>query len=181
MAGQDISGILNDILQDSQKIAIQAVKDAAHKAQDDVINEAKNYLQEYYGNYTPKRYKRTYKLKRAIMPYWADKSTSNHLSIEVGVQYKASALKGAYHSNSRWHQSGGKWNPVTDYSNFTSDNGIPEPEWILDNFLYGVHPWAQQDSNYTDTLMEQFLENELPNRIDSYIQSAFFGAITSRL
>lgn len=178
---EDIGQILNGILNDSKQMAIQAIKKAAHQAQDDVIAEAKTYLQEYYGNYTPKAYKRTYRLKRAIMPYWADRSSSGHLSIEVGVQYKASALKGAYHSNSAYHQSGGAWRSVTNHADFSSDNGIPEPEWILNNFLHGIHPWAQQDFNATYTLMDEFLDNELPARIDSYIQSAFFGAITSRL
>lgn len=181
MAGQNIGGAFSDLLKDGKAIAVQAIKKAAHQAQDDVIKEAKNYLQEYYGNYTPKQYKRTYRLKRAIMPYWADRSTGDHFSIEIGVQYNASALKGAYRSNSAYHQSGGAWIPVVDKSEFSSDNGIPEPEWILNNFLYGVHPWAQQDSTYTDVLMEYFLENELPSRLDSYIQSAFFSAITSRL
>lgn len=179
MAGKDIGQVLNGILQDSQRIAIQAVKSAANKAKDDVIEEAKTYLQEYYGNYAPKVYKRTYQLKNAIKPYFSDKSTASHVSIEVGVEYDAGALK--YYSNSKYHQSGSEWKPVTNYAEFTSDNGIPEPEWVLNNFLHGIHPWAQQDSNATYTLMEEFLENELPNRIDAYIQSAFFNAITSRL
>ena len=144
-------------------------------------DEIESYLQKYYTNYTPKRYNRTHRLKRAILPYWADKTGKNGISIEVGVQYKSSALKGAYRSNSSWHQSGDTWRSVTDRSKFSSDNGIPEPEWILNNFLEGVHPWAQTDGESTNSLMEEFFDNELPNRINQYVQDELFAAITSRL
>ena len=110
-----------------------------------------------------------------------DHSNGSNLSIEVGVEYDSSKLKGAYHSNSRWHQSGDTWRSVTDRSKFSSDNGIPEPEWIMNNFLDGVHPWAQTDTESTDSLMKKFFDSELPNRINQYVQDELFGAITSRL
>ena len=181
MAVKGLDAAFDAIIKDCQAVAVEAVKNAAKKAQADIVKEADNYLQRYYSNYSPKRYKRTYRLKRAILPYWADKTGKNGISIEVGVQYKSSALKGAYHSNSPWHQSGDTWRAVTDYSKFSSDNGIPEPEWIMNNFLEGVHPWAQTDSESTNSLMEEFFENELPNKINQYIQDELFAAITSRL
>lgn len=169
------------ILQDCQAIAVEAVKNAAKKVQDDIVKEADNYLQEYYGNYQPKQYKRTYRLKRAIMPYWADRTGGNGISIEVGVQYKSSALRGAYTSNSRFHQSGDVWKVVTDHSYVTGDNGIPEPEWILDNFLSGQHGGYHQDGSSTNTLMLDFFENKLPARIDQYVKDSLWHAITSKL
>ena len=182
MAGQSIDDVFAKILKDCQGVAIQAVKNSAKKAQNDIVKEAYNYLERYYKNYPrPKMYKRTYRLKRAILPFWADRSGKNGISIEVGVQYKSSALKGAYRSNSRFHQSGDAWREVTDRSHITSDNGIPEPGWILTNFLEGVHPWAQKDSESTNSLMEEFFNTQLPNRIEQYVQEGLFNAIVSGL
>lgn len=181
MAGQNIDAVFDEILKDCQAVATEAVKNAAKKVQDDVVKEANSYLQEYYRNYKPSKYKRTYRLKRAILPYWADRTSSNGISIEVGVQYKSSALKGAYRSNSRFHQSGDTWKVVTDHSYVTGDNGIPEPDWILENFLKGEHGGYQRDFNATYTLMPDFFENQLPKHIEQYVQEELFNAITSRL
>lgn len=194
MAVQGLDAAFAAIIKDCQAIAVEAVKNAAKKTQDDIIKEAESCLQKYYANYSPKIYKRTHRLKRAILPYWADRSGKNGTSIEVGVQYKSGALKGAYRSNSRFHQSGDVWKSVTstdDYSlnipspdkieKIGSDNGIPEPHWVLNNYLEGIHPWAQTDSESTNTLMTKFFDDELPSHIEQYVSEALFAAITSRL
>lgn len=179
---KSIDEVFDGIVKDCQAIAVEAIKNTAKEVQADIIKEAKSCLQKYYSNYpNPKVYKRTYRLKRAILPYWADKSNKNKTSIEVGVQYKSSALKGAYKSNSRFHQSGDTWKSVIDKSKLTTDNGIPEPDWILENFLEGIHPWAQNDTESTNSLMEEFLDTKLPDRINQYVQKELFNAITNRI
>ena len=45
--GKDIDRVLNGILSDYKAIALEAVEDAAHKGQEDIIKEAKKYLQYY--------------------------------------------------------------------------------------------------------------------------------------
>lgn len=181
MAVQGLDAAFAAIVKDCQAVAVEAVKNAAKKTQKDILKEADNYLQRYYSNYTPKRYKRTRQLQNAIKPVIEDHSTGASTSIEVGVEYDSSALKGAYRSNSRWHQSGGAWKSVVDYTDFSSDNGIPEPEWIMGNFLEGIHPWAQTDGESTNSLMEEFFDVQLAGRIEKYVQEELFAAITSRL
>lgn len=181
MAVQGLDAAFAAIIKDCQAVAVEAVKNAAKKTQKDIIKEADNYLQRYYSNYKPKRYQRTHQLKNAIKPVIEDHSTGTSISIEVGVEYDSSALKGAYKSNSRWHQSGDVWKPVVSYTDFSSDNGIPEPEWIMGNFLEGVHPWAQTDGESTNSLMEDFFDVHLAGRIEKYVQEELFAAITSRL
>lgn len=187
MAGQSIDDAFAAVIKDCRVIAVEAVKNAAKKAQKDILKEADSCLQKYYSNYpNPKMYNRTYRLKRAIVPYWADRTNGKSISVEVGVQYKSSALKGAYRSNSRYHQSGDVWISRFDDEGFnfdSGDNGIPEPDWILINYLEGVHPWAQDDgvANSTNTLMEQFIYTELPNRLEQYVRDELFVAISSRL
>ena len=180
MAVQGLDAAFDAIIQDCQAIALEAVKDAAKKAQKDILKQSYRYMAKYYANYRPKVYKRTKNLHRAITPVFEDRSSAAGISIEVGVEYNSGLLKG-YYCNSRFHQSGDVWKVVTDYSHVTGDNGIPEPDWILDNFLEGVHPWAQTDGESTNSLMEEFFDNELPKHISGYVQEALFAAITSRL
>lgn len=189
MAGQSIDKAFAAILKDCQIIAVEAVKSAAKKTQTDIVKEANNYLQKYYDSYRPKQYERTYALRRAIMPYWADRTGKNGIAIEVGVQYDSGALKGAYRSNSWYHKSGDKWiDRMRGDFNFNSpNNGIPEPDWILNNFLEGIHKWGdeegeyQQDSESTNSLMREFFDSQLPNRINQYVQNELFNAIANRL
>ena len=189
MAGQSIDKAFAAILKDCQSVAAEAVKNAAKKTQADILKEANSYLQKYYNNYRPKKYKRTYRLKRAIIPYWADHSGKNGISIEVGVQYKSSALKGAYKSNSKYHQNGDQWisRMSGDFNWDSPNNGIPQPEWILKNFLEGVHKWGdgpseyQKDTESTNSLMEDFFNTQLPRRIEQYVQDELFNALINRL
>lgn len=186
--GSDITGILKAIVEDYKAIALDAAKEAAHKGQEDVMNEAKKYLQEYYAAYSPRMYKRKYALRRAMMPYWGDRSNGSGVSITIGITYNAGALKGAYRSNSAWHQSGSTWKSVprkyrfNPYSkNFSSDYGTPDPNWILDNYLKGEHGGVYNDGQGTEEKMNKFFDNELPNRVEEYFRTALFTAIASRL
>lgn len=181
MAEKSLETAFQEIIDDYVAITTQAIKNASKKVQTDIVNEAKSYLQRYYNNYPkPKQYKRTYRLKRAIIPYYADRSNNNKISIEVGVQYKSSALKGAYKSNSRFHQSGEDWKPISSRDN-SPNNGIPEPEWILSNFLQGIHPWAQEDSESTNSLMETFINEKMPSIAEQYVYDELLDMIISRL
>ena len=182
MAVQGFDDVFAAIIQDCQAIAAEAVKNAAIKTQKDILKEADDYLQRYYSNYKPKRYKRTYQLKNAIKPIIKDHSTSKGISIEVGVEYNAGALKN-YYSNSWYHQTGTHWigKDSGDFDFDSQNNGIPEPAWILNNFLEGIHPWAQTDGESTNSLMEDFFDVQLPNRIGQYVQEELFAAIARRL
>lgn len=184
--GNNVEDVLNEILKDYKSLARKAVRDAAHKGQKDVVKEAKNYLKMYYASYKPTMYKRTKNLKRAIVPVFKNASSKGNIVMEFGVEYNAGALEGVYKSRSRYHQSGDVWKIVPDQvrSNpdlFSPDYGTPEADWILDNFLRGEHGGAQRDFNATYTLMPDFFENELPNRIEKYIQDALLGAVVSKL
>ena len=85
MAVKDFDAVFAAIISDCQAVAAEAVKNAAKKTQADIIKEADDYLQRYYRNYTPKRYKRTHQLKNAIKPIIEDHSTGTKISNEVGV------------------------------------------------------------------------------------------------
>lgn len=154
--GNNVEGILNEILKSYKSIATKAIKGAARKGQKDIIKEAERYLQLYYDSYDPHYYNRTYSLQHALTPIFNNNSTSKNIVVEFGIEYNPGALEGKY-------------------------KGGISSEQILDNFLVGNHGGAQQDFNSTYTLMPNFFDNELPRRLEAYIQGALVGAVMNRL
>ena len=187
MADKSVDAIFAEILKDSRAIAMEVVESSAKKAQTDIMLKAYDYLKRYYNNFgTPRYYKRTYQLRKSIVPVLEGKTKrgSDDITIRVGVEYDSSQLEGLYHSNSKWHQSGDEWRSVSDYSKFSSDNGVPEPEWILENFLKGEHNWGYGDyidSESTNKLMKKFIEKDIDRNLNQYIQSALMNALSKRL
>lgn len=178
------------ILKQSMSILSNSCKDAMQKGRREIIKEAKRQLEQYYANYTPTVYKRTYKLKNAIVPIFSTKVKGGSTIFEIGVRYDANKLKGFYRSNSWYHQSGTTWfgrdDPYFDWD--SQNNGIPEPAWILNNFLEGKHGWVDQDTfgpqryGHMDAeapynLMEEFFDKKLPNMLNKYISES----LTTRL
>ncbi len=198
---KDFNKIFDDILNDTKSVAVAAIKNASKQVQKDVCEQAEKNLKAYYRSYTPRIYKRTNRLRRAILPYYADRSNSKNICIEVGVQYKSSALTGAYKSNSFYHKNGDDW-VSRDSNNFnfnSSGNGIPQPEWILNNFWEGIHPVTKvvklMDGDVRDaygyiytpvqtesqfSMMEKFYNNVLKDKINDYVSSAIENVILSK-
>lgn len=183
MAGQNIDDVFAAIIKDCQTIAVEAVKSAAKKTQDKIIEVADSYLVRYYSNYKPKKYKRTYSLKKAIVPVFKDKSSADKICFEVGVKYDSSPLIGLYKSNSWYHQSGTHWisRNSGDFDFDSRNNGIPQPDWILENYLRGEHGGYHLDGLSPDISMVRFFNIKLDSLISAYVQDELFAAITSRL
>lgn len=194
---KDINAIFEDIINNAASVAVAAVKNASNQVQKDVCEQAEKNLKKYYSSYSPSMYQRTNKLRRAILPYYADRSNGQNIRIEVGVQYNSGALVGAYKSNSWYHQGGGEWisRDYEDFDFYGSGNGIPEPDWILNNFLEGFHPVTKITKQYkgeyqykykpvkTESqykLMKNYFDTVLMNKIDGYVASAIEGAILSK-
>ena len=156
--------------------------DVAIKAFKLSLKKAKSCLNQYYKNWKPRFYKRTYKLGKAITPINPKKKHSGHeTSIRFGIKYDSSLLNGLYTSNSWYHQSGSEWKSVEQYQTFTQDNGIPDTGWILENYLYGIHPryvgnpeigirnMSIQDETSTHTEMTNFFQQELPGLVGKMV------------
>lgn len=181
MAGTNIEAIFSQIEKDFVELSKNAARSAANKAQKDIQNKADKFVEEYYASYRPHIYKRQNALYKLITPYYKEKETGNGIRIEFGVKYNASKIKGIHKSGSWWHQSGGKWVSRDDPSfNFDKgDNGIPEPEWITDQFLSGIHPWAQTDAQSPDEKMQDFFDTKLDDMVSGYIGKALLDAVSS--
>ncbi len=192
MAEKSVDDVFAEILKDSRSIAVEVIESSAKKAQTDIMLKAYELLKKYYKNFgTPKQYKRTYQLRKSIVPIMEGrtKKGSEDVSIRIGVEYDSAQLEGLYHSNSKFHQSGDKWvsRYDSDFSWDTGDNGIPEPDWILNNFLKGEHVWGsepdqrKQDSESTNRLMKKFINKDIDIILNRYVRDALINALQRRL
>ena len=193
MAG-DLNAIFAQINKQSKQMAINAMREVANKMRDLVIKTAQDSLKRYYASYTPRQYKRTHQLRKAIqIRKLKEVSRGDKYSISFFLRYDASKLSGAYHSNSWYHQSGSTWKPVMhtwdpNYikhgvrdTNIGQDNGVPEASWILNNYLHGVHPWGGTDAESTDATMTRLFKQELPNKAGDMVHKEMQDAIAGFL
>lgn len=187
----DLSAVFAQIEKQSKQMAIDAMREVANKMHKLAIKTARNCLKQYYANYKPKRYKRTNQLKKAIGASVKPKEVKRGdiYTISFFIKYDANKLKGLYYSNSWYHQSGGAWKPVMhtwdpNYikngvrdKSIGQNNGVPEPEWILNNYLQGIHPWGQTDSESTDTVMTRFFQQDIPDNAGDMIYAEMQDSI----
>jgi hypothetical protein len=138
-----------------EKALTKAMQYAANEAEDDINFKAKSCLYEYYDNYDPNWYDRTDSLRRAFVPYKKVGTLKGEVVAGVGVIYDPSMLDGIYNSN-----GSEQYQPV---------NG----EWVLLNYLNGIHPrtngypiWADEliydpvvDLVSPDTKMKEYIED----------------------
>lgn len=191
---------LNDIINNAVDIANDVVRNVGGKVKTDIYDKANKTLEAYYADYTPHIYKRTYSLKRAIKPYTQEMQSGGMLTLEIGVEYDSSRLDGIYESNSYYHQDGGSW--VSRYNNnfdhSGTSNGIPEADWILNNFLEGLHPITtvsktvskngKTSKKYTYSpysgathplkLMQEFVDREIEPKVQAYVQEELWNVIS---
>lgn len=197
---KNLEQVFNDVINNAVSVSNDVVRNVGQKVQIDMYNKANKTLEEYYADYSPKRYKRTYSLKRSIKPYTKTISSGEFLELEVGIEYDPSRLEGIYESNSYYHQDGDSW--ISRYNdNFDNSgisNGIPESDWILNNFLEGLHPITTvnkttskngkitrkytyspyQGSTHPLKLMQEFVDREIESKIHDYVQEELWNVIS---
>ena len=196
---KNLEQAFNDVINNAVSVSNDVVRNVGQKVQTDMYNKANKTLEEYYADYSPKRYKRTYSLRRSIKPYTKTISSGEFLELEVGIEYDSRRLDDMYESNSYYHQAGETW--ISRYDNSFDydaiDNGVPESSWILDNFLEGIHPRTKVDKMTSDTgkafrtytynpykgsvkplqLMEEFVNKEIEPQVQSYVQEELWNAV----
>ena len=126
-----VLGQVNEIRKKALKEAIPVVKKGM---KDKVCDRA---VMEYYMDYFPTKYKRTYSLFKLFKTY--ARQDGNTLS--AWIEYDNDRLP-QYTSNSPRHKNGSEGISRYDeaFDEEGDDNGIPEKDWIFDNFWNGVHP-----------------------------------------
>ena len=177
-----IDQAIDELLKDYENIIV----DAAKYATGVVCEEAWKYsvdtiLSEYYENYEPTSYDRTDYLWHAILPYAEHPRTvGGNIVSTVGVEYDSSVLDNIYTSGST------KYGAVYDDDGHISQYGHPDGEWVLNNYLMGIHPRTNGARNpaqveYLPVMddvspwkkMEDYLVHMVPERFQSNLYLYF--------
>lgn len=180
MAATDIDKVFDQIEKDFVLLSQSAARGAATKAQKDIAAKADKFITEYYASYEQKWYRRKKHLYKLVEKYYVETRTKKGIKIEFGIQYTPSKIRGLHKSYSPRHQSGGAWvSRERDKDSFhfdAGDNGIPEAEWITDNFLEGIHPSGKLGDNdgikikpSPDQKMQRFFDKELGDLVGAYM------------
>ena len=123
------------IIEKSEKICREALKSAAYELQQDVKNNiCYRIVDDYYDEYTPKKYRRTNSLYNA----WEMSASIVGDRLHFYPNLDSDKLPQHY-SKSPFHKSGDEWIDFYNRSD-DEDNGRPDNEWILKNFFEGIHP-----------------------------------------
>jgi hypothetical protein len=131
---KDLNSAMQKLKKNYKKVLKEAVEHATEQARKDVTNKAFDCLKEYYANYDPNSYDRTYSLGNAFLPYSYIEENDKYIDSVVGIEYDYSRLDGAYYSGSE------KYGAKKDEYGRIIEYGSPQSSWIMDNYLEGVHP-----------------------------------------
>ena len=127
---KNLAAAMKDLEKNYKKVLKDAMQYATDKAVTDVRDHALTCLEEYYA-YDPTSYDRTYSLKNAFVPYKKPLTMNQtHITSTVGIMYNYSLLT-TYEVGSN------------NYGSRDIDDGkkiIPINEWIMNNYLDGIHP-----------------------------------------
>ena len=168
---------MNKLFKNYEIALTKAMTYASEIARDDIDFKAKSCLYEYYDYYEPKIYERTGRLENAFVPYMNIRRIGEGVEASVGMGYDASRLDGFYYSEASKKP---EFNPVNS-------------EWILDNYLAGIHPktngypWFAEELKYIekkdpispDTKMEEYL-NHYTKKFNENVLVSFTKQLTRR-
>lgn len=122
---KSIDEIVDRIVANYEVALTDAVKDVAKDAEKYIYSKAVDILYEfYYGKYDPNRYERTYSLSRSFVPFHSVKKTGTALRCVAGVEYDPSLLDSYYEASNKY--------------------GYADGDWVIENFLEGLHPWDRK-------------------------------------
>lgn len=127
MAKVEIQGLdeaIEEISKHYKRVIKSAAEEAIEEAKNDLHANAVSCLVEYYNDYKPTSYSRTYSLINSFVPYASKVKEHNNLIVcSAGVEFDPSKIQGMYDGSDRYSNPDGT-----------------DADWIISNFLAGIHP-----------------------------------------
>lgn len=129
---------LENVVNSLDKIVEKTARDIGKKVTKDLNKKSKEAVKHYYDSYRPEVYDRTYALYHSYKVW--DKTAGNE--VMVSVEFSPNLIENAHKSSSQYHQTGDTWNKIEwPWENpVGNDYGAPEADWIMWNFIHGIHP-----------------------------------------
>ena len=164
----NIGTIFDDFEKNVKSAARTAIKNTAKRVQNDLLREARKNIKEYYAQYDPDVYERTYDLEKSIFHTKIFNQISSGDTIEIDVGFKYDSM-----------------GPHTFRGGSQKYGGSADPEWIFENFLEGIHPRTTTGYEYypikdisQNQLMDEYVNNKLQNKIYTYMQKELIAALS---
>ena len=152
-----INEAIDEVFEDYRGALAKAMKEASKIAKEDIEWKAKSCLYEYYENFQPgigepNWYERTGSLENSFIPYMKVAFHKNNPSIitSVGMGYWPFMLDGVYSGSNQW-------SPV-------------DGEWVLDNYLKGIHPTTDGSSYIGAPYLPVFDSVSPEEKMEKYLQ-----------
>lgn len=175
MAKAVIKGLdeaIDEIFNDYKNATKKAAQEATEKAKNDLYANAVSCLVAYYDDYNPTSYERTYSLIDSFVPYAKElQEVKDGFICAAGVIFDESKIQGIYSGSMTY--------------------GLTDAEWIISNFLAGIHPRTDGSpiiggGNYEEEKYQgSFIpEREMKKYIDGYhsiFDSHFRRAISKQI
>ena len=118
---QAIDEAADEILRDYKKTFKRAAEEATEQAKKDLRANAVSCLVQYYEDYDPTSYNRTYSLMDSFVPYSNPvRENGDALICSAGVEFDPSRIENTYYGSQIYSPT--------------------DAEWVIDNFLAGIHP-----------------------------------------
>lgn len=126
MAKAKIKGLdeaVDELFKDYKRAAKKAAKEATEKTKNDLHVHSLSCLLDYYDEYTPTSYNRSYNLWQCFVPYSEVTEGKDTFECKAGIEYDATRLYDVYDGSNKYD--------AMDES---------RAQWIIDNYLAGIHP-----------------------------------------
>ena len=116
-----IDEAIDEVFKDYKKAFKVAAQEASETAKDDLYANAVSCLVQYYNEYSPTSYNRTYSLMESFVPYVNPVSEQgDELVCSAGVLFDPDRIANTYSGSQIYSPTDG--------------------DWIIANFLAGIHP-----------------------------------------
>lgn len=180
----------------------KAVEDITKEVNDRAVSYARYKVQEDFNTELIKEVAKKTGHKNLATTVFVDVSLESDDSLKVHFYNDASWIEGDYHSNSSFHQSGGKWSSVSEHYGLSKDDfwdmkfnegyggdahGTVDSDWLADNFwdgiIYYTNGWPRGAAEYlyvgkrheksAESVMDEYVKKYISNgRYQRYIMEA---------
>ena len=153
-----IEQAINKLMENYKSALEEAVEYASNKAVEDIYKYSMTCLEEYYDSYDPTSYNRTDSLWHAILPYSETHNTGDEIISRVGVEYNALVLESYIAGNPAYVGS--------------KKYGQVEASYVLDNYLEGIHPITNGESDADKVVYYEIRDPQSPtDKMEAYLNN----------
>lgn len=166
---KEIDKAIGKMMKEYNKAAINAAQFATKQVMKDFINEAFNGLERYYSDYKPKSYNRTYTLAECIVPFSEISSGNDSINCVMRINYDSTRLADYYDYDYGDGKPSRFYRGQNVPGKIIPDEYNPINEFIMNNFLEGIHPTTDGSSSINAEYIK-IQKTGIEHLIDKYVR-----------